>query len=305
MADAVGPALHLPDTLRSAGRGRDRRRDRSSGYGAALIRPKTPLGCATPLFAPLFAPSAAPSGVREGGSQSRTGPGFATAGYIATIGRMARRAETIELAVLGLLHEGPMHGYELRKRLNLMLGWGRVLSYGSLYPALKKMLRAALIEETPSTPDAGDPAARASSTQVTDGRAPRVRAADVGGRSHRLGGRQLRHPLRLLQPHRHGDPAARPRGTAHPAPGAARPGPDPAGHDPEGGRPLRRRAPAPRRRVGRARGAVALRPDQRRARHGRPAPVRDQAATAPGDRPDRPAHAGHRPTPASTTRQIR
>jgi DNA-binding PadR family transcriptional regulator len=60
---------------------------------------------------------------------------------------MARRAETIELAVLGLLHEGPMHGYELRKRLNLMLGWGRVLSYGSLYPTLKKMLRSNLIEE--------------------------------------------------------------------------------------------------------------------------------------------------------------
>src|SRR5690349_14222078 len=73
--------------------------------------------------------------------------GFATRGYIATIGLMARRAETIELAVLGLLHEGPMHGYELRKRLNLMLGWGRVLSYGSLYPTLKKMLRAHLIEE--------------------------------------------------------------------------------------------------------------------------------------------------------------
>ena len=64
---------------------------------------------------------------------------------------MARRAETIELAVLGLLHEGPMHGYELRKRLNLMLGWGRVLSYGSLYPTLKKMLRGSLIEETSST----------------------------------------------------------------------------------------------------------------------------------------------------------
>ncbi|CAN5283448.1 MAG: PadR family transcriptional regulator [Nocardioides sp.] len=64
---------------------------------------------------------------------------------------MARRAETIELAVLGLLHEGPMHGYELRKRLNLMLGWGRVLSYGSLYPTLKKMLRSNLIEETTAT----------------------------------------------------------------------------------------------------------------------------------------------------------
>jgi len=60
---------------------------------------------------------------------------------------MARRGETIELAVLGLLHEGPMHGYELRKRLNLMLGWGRVLSYGSLYPALKRMLRAGWITE--------------------------------------------------------------------------------------------------------------------------------------------------------------
>jgi DNA-binding PadR family transcriptional regulator len=63
---------------------------------------------------------------------------------------MARRGDTIELAVLGLLHERPMHGYELRKRLNLMLGWGRVLSYGSLYPALKKMLRANLIKEVPA-----------------------------------------------------------------------------------------------------------------------------------------------------------
>ena len=51
-----------------------------------------------------------------------------------------------------------MHGYELRKRLNLMLGWGRVLSYGSLYPALKKMLRANLIEEaTASTPTSRRP----------------------------------------------------------------------------------------------------------------------------------------------------
>ncbi len=64
---------------------------------------------------------------------------------------MARRGDTIELAVLGLLHEGPMHGYELRKRLNLMLGWGRILSYGSLYPALKKMLRGNLISEVTAT----------------------------------------------------------------------------------------------------------------------------------------------------------
>ena len=60
---------------------------------------------------------------------------------------MARRGETLELAVLGLLHEAPLHGYELRKRLNTLLGWGRVLSYGSLYPALKKLLKAGMIAE--------------------------------------------------------------------------------------------------------------------------------------------------------------
>jgi DNA-binding PadR family transcriptional regulator len=62
-------------------------------------------------------------------------------------GPVARRGETLELAVLGLLHETPLHGYELRKRLNTVLGWGRVLSYGSLYPALKKMLKAGWIAE--------------------------------------------------------------------------------------------------------------------------------------------------------------
>ncbi len=60
---------------------------------------------------------------------------------------MARRGDTLELAVLGLLHESPMHGYELRKQLNAVLGWGRVLSYGSLYPALKRMLKAGWIAE--------------------------------------------------------------------------------------------------------------------------------------------------------------
>jgi DNA-binding PadR family transcriptional regulator len=58
-----------------------------------------------------------------------------------------RRGDTLELAVLGLLHESPMHGYELRKQVNAVLGWGRVLSYGSLYPALKRMLRAGWIVE--------------------------------------------------------------------------------------------------------------------------------------------------------------
>ena len=60
---------------------------------------------------------------------------------------MPRKGATLELAVLGLLQETPLHGYELRKRLNLLLGWTRLLSYGSLYPALKRMLRAGWITE--------------------------------------------------------------------------------------------------------------------------------------------------------------
>jgi DNA-binding PadR family transcriptional regulator len=68
---------------------------------------------------------------------------------------VTRRGETLELAVLGLLHENPMHGYELRKQLNVTLGWGRVLSYGSLYPALKKMLKAGWITEHVTAPEPG------------------------------------------------------------------------------------------------------------------------------------------------------
>ena len=68
---------------------------------------------------------------------------------------MARRGDTLELAVLGLLHESPMHGYELRKQLNAVLGWGRVLSYGSLYPALKRMLKTGWIAEQPAAAGSG------------------------------------------------------------------------------------------------------------------------------------------------------
>ena len=64
---------------------------------------------------------------------------------------MPRKGATLELAVLGLLQETPLHGYELRKRLNLLLGWTRLLSYGSLYPALKRMLRAGWITEVATT----------------------------------------------------------------------------------------------------------------------------------------------------------
>lgn len=63
------------------------------------------------------------------------------------------RSRVLELAVLGLLHETPMHGYELRKRLNALLGAFRAFGYGTLYPCLKDLLAQGLIaEEQPDGP---------------------------------------------------------------------------------------------------------------------------------------------------------
>jgi DNA-binding PadR family transcriptional regulator len=52
---------------------------------------------------------------------------------------MARRSDVLDLAVLGLLHDSPLHGYELRKRLSSGLGPFRTLSYGTLYPCLRQL----------------------------------------------------------------------------------------------------------------------------------------------------------------------
>ncbi|MGH9025861.1 MAG: PadR family transcriptional regulator [Acidimicrobiia bacterium] len=58
----------------------------------------------------------------------------------------------LELAVLGLLKEQPLHGYELKKRLGETLGflWG--VSYGSLYPALRRLERGGAIEAVEPAP---------------------------------------------------------------------------------------------------------------------------------------------------------
>ncbi|MDQ0378279.1 PadR family transcriptional regulator [Amycolatopsis thermophila] len=62
----------------------------------------------------------------------------------------------LEFAILGLLHEAPMHGYVLRKRLHDTLGMFRTFSYGSLYPTLRRLQRAGFIEEADSDVGQGD-----------------------------------------------------------------------------------------------------------------------------------------------------
>jgi DNA-binding PadR family transcriptional regulator len=62
----------------------------------------------------------------------------------------------LDLAVLGLLRDGPRHGYELKQRCSDIVGglWG--ISFGSLYPALRRLERDGAIRsvETDDEPAA-------------------------------------------------------------------------------------------------------------------------------------------------------
>jgi DNA-binding PadR family transcriptional regulator len=53
----------------------------------------------------------------------------------------------LELAILGLLKDRSMHGYELSKRLTRTLGGFWRVSYGSLYPTLKRLERDGAVEQ--------------------------------------------------------------------------------------------------------------------------------------------------------------
>src|SRR5580704_11106210 len=85
----------------------------------------------------------------------------------------------LEIAVLGLLNESPMHGYELRKRLANLLGTFRAFSYGSLYPTLRRLSEAGwLTEEAPL--DAPDPDVRGARSR----RGKRVYRLTAEGKEH-------------------------------------------------------------------------------------------------------------------------
>jgi DNA-binding PadR family transcriptional regulator len=45
----------------------------------------------------------------------------------------------LELAILGFLHEQPLHGYELRRRVGALTGHVRPIADGTMYPAIKRM----------------------------------------------------------------------------------------------------------------------------------------------------------------------
>ncbi|QOL34168.1 PadR family transcriptional regulator [Bifidobacterium lemurum] len=53
----------------------------------------------------------------------------------------------IELMILGFLAEGPLHGYELRKKMDQLMGYARPISYGTIYPAIHRLTDKGLLTE--------------------------------------------------------------------------------------------------------------------------------------------------------------
>lgn len=51
---------------------------------------------------------------------------------------MCESSSMLELAILGFLADGPLHGYQLRRRIAHLSGHARPVSDGSLYPTDRK-----------------------------------------------------------------------------------------------------------------------------------------------------------------------
>lgn len=83
----------------------------------------------------------------------------------------------LELAILGLLKEQPMHGYQLSRELGESLGGFWRVSYGSLYPTLRRL-------------EKGDDVEAVASDETTVGRRKQV---------YRITGKGETTFLRLLQ----------------------------------------------------------------------------------------------------------
>ena len=98
-----------------------------------------------------------------------------------------KQAGMLELPVLGLLKERAMHGYELRKQLGAMLGPFWQVSWGSLYPTLRRLAEMGPSRRWPSRPSLDVPATTAKSSRTTmTGRAAQDRLPHHPGRGSEL-----------------------------------------------------------------------------------------------------------------------
>ena len=106
----------------------------------------------------------------------------------------------IDLAILGLLKEQDLHGYELRKRLGELPGArSSVVSFGSLYPALARLERAGLVKavEANTRTDKPVPSSGSLAGELAAFRARHL--PSTGGRSKKVYGITPRGEARLVE----------------------------------------------------------------------------------------------------------
>ena len=88
----------------------------------------------------------------------------------------------LELAILGLLKEQELHGYELKKRLVEALGPFSRVSFGSLYPALRRLQAAGAVQSAETRPGVEPVLPAVPMTGSISGEAAAFRRSRTGSR---------------------------------------------------------------------------------------------------------------------------
>jgi DNA-binding PadR family transcriptional regulator len=85
----------------------------------------------------------------------------------------------LELAILGLLKEQELHGYELKKRLAETAGPGNGVSFGSLYPALGRLVASGALRIVDAAVEGPDPGATTGGGTTGETAAYRTRKPEL------------------------------------------------------------------------------------------------------------------------------
>lgn len=97
----------------------------------------------------------------------------------------------LELAILGLLQEQELHGYELKKRLGETLGPFSGASFGSLYPALRRLEASGAVKAVEANASAPRPVRPMPMTGSLGGELAAFRARRGGSSSPGARGRKV------------------------------------------------------------------------------------------------------------------
>jgi DNA-binding PadR family transcriptional regulator len=81
--------------------------------------------------------------------------------------RAGRGGSLLDLALLGVLGGGPVHGYEVKRQLDEVLPAGGGVSFGSLYPTLGRLERAGEVRGIEGDVSGSDPADGAPTGALT------------------------------------------------------------------------------------------------------------------------------------------